>query len=205
MKHINDEQKLQQLLNQYRFNDIFGTTNLPFYLVSFEKGDDINHLLNPSQYLIFLLDSSSTIYHIRADGSKITLYSGNDQLSCLGDMEFANPAATQFSISIDKNCLAIVLPLSECRNKLENNPLFLRWLCYSLSRKLDDSGRGNVENISLENAILYHMKVNHNTLQHPGIVAEQLYCSRRQLQRILSTMVKDGILIKKAKGLYHLK
>ena len=205
MKHINDEQKLQQLLTQYNFKDIFGTTDMPFVLVSFEKGDDINHLLNPFHYLIFLLHSTSTIYHIQPDGTKITLYSGNDKLSCLGDMEFANPHVTQYEISIDKDCMAIALPLHTCRQELENNPRFLRWLCHSLSSKLNDSGRGNVENISLENAVLYHMKNNHNTLLHPGIVAEQLHCSRRQLQRILSKMVKDGILTKESKGLYHLK
>lgn len=205
MKHINDEQKLKQLLTQYNFNAIFGTTNLPFYLVHFEKGDDINHLLNPSQYLIFLLQSASTIYHIRPDGLKITLYSGNDRLCCLGDMEFANPEAVQYAISIDKDCLAIVLSLDTCRSNLENNPQFLRWLSYSLSCKLNESGRGNVENISLENAILYHMKINHNTLQHPGIVAEQLHCSRRQLQRLLSRMVKEGRLLKETKGVYHVK
>lgn len=120
-------------------------------------------------------------------------------------MEFANHAVTQYEISIDNNCEAIVLPLHTCRSKLENNPVFLRWLCHSLSTKLNDSGRGNVENISLENAVLYYLKNNRNTLCHPGIVAEQLHCSRRQLQRILSAMVKNSILIKQAKGLYRLK
>ena len=205
MKHINDDKKLQQLLTQYDFQSIFGTTNLPFFLVYFEKGDDINHLLNPSKYLIFLLQSTSAIYHIRADGTKITLFRGNDRLSCLGDMEFTNPTATQYEISIEKECLAIVLSLDTCRKDLENNTQFLRWLCYSLSSKLNDSGRGNVENITLENAVLYHMKNHHNTLQHPGIVAEQLHCSRRQLQRILNKLINEEKITKVRKGLYTSK
>lgn len=204
MKHLDGGTKLQNILNNYGFKDIFGTLDLPFFLVEFDKGDVVNDLMNPSENLIFLLNGSASIYHVRRDGTLIALYSSRTTMSCLGDLEFAKPDSTQFQVEITSETAAVVLPLASCRSKLESDTTFLRWLLRSLADKLDASGIGNIESTSLESAVLYYMRRHEGLLRKPGQAAALLHCSRRQLQRILASFQKKGIVVRTARGCYQL-
>lgn len=203
MKRIADQKKLQNILLHYGFQDIFGTLDLPFFLVEFERGDSVNSLLNPHDHLIFLLSGAASIYHVRSDGTTTVLYSSRNHFSCLGDMEFAKADSTQFETEITSDAMAVVLPLHTCRESLTANSTFLLWLLRSLAEKLDASGIGNVESISLDRAVLYFMRTHGGWLRKPGIAAGLLHCSRRQLQRILSRLQADGMIEKTGRGCYR--
>ena len=116
-----------------------------------------------------------------------------------------NPNPTLF-IEAQSQVICLSIPFAQNREILDQDPVFLRVLIRSLADKLSLSSTLDAISISLHEKVLVYLQqispdhritsVNHTMTM--------LHCSRRQLQRVLSDLCRQGILIKEGRGQYIL-
>ena len=203
MKILNDPERLSGYIRRYRIDTFFSSPDLPFSLYVFEKGEFLNNLIDPRDYLCFPVSGMYMIMNIREDGSMSGIYSGS-RFTCFGDIEFARDVTSPFLIEILKRTFCVVLPLKDVRSQLENDPVFLRYLLSSAAQKLEQITLSMTEPKDLKERLLHyiHTQCDNGVLAGVGITAAALQCSRRQLQRLLKELCDEGILHRAAKGRY---
>ena len=205
MELIRNRKMLESLLERHRITSFFRNSDLPFALYQFEKGEYLDSELDPSQHLIFPVSGTLRILHIRPDGTQDQIASGK-QFTCLGDMEFASGKITPYLVEIMSPCMCIVLPLRGIRGRLENDPVFLRFLLGQLAEKIDVSTASKALPRSLTERLDFYIRTQcqDNTLKGVEKAASALACSKRQLLRILKQLCKEGKMVKTGHGSYKL-
>lgn len=204
MKQIRTKKTLSDILKTYAMEQILSYTNLPFSLVRFGKSEEVIHQVDPGHHVILLLYGTMEIVSIHENGS---LHKVSDISSggILGDMEFALGEIQQYTVTAAEECLCLVIPVDECREKLEQDPLFLMAMLRSVAMKLHASSLAQSEPEDLRERLYWLLQHSWNgTLHGVGRSGEQLHCSRRQLQRILREECEKGKLKKTGKGTYIL-
>ena len=203
MKILNDPDRLSAYIRKYHINSFFSSSGLPFALYMFEKGEFLNNLIDPRDYLCFPVSGTYMIMNIRDDGSMSGIYSGS-RFTCFGDIEFARNVTSPFLIEVLRRTICVVLPLRDVRSQLENDPVFLRFLLSSAALKLEQITLSMTEPKDLTERLLHYIdsQCDNGVLSGVGIAAAALQCSRRQLQRILKQLCDEGILCRSAKGRY---
>ena len=206
MKKIKDRKKLQIWLDRYDILSHFSDPDLPFELVCFDAHEIINNLCEASENLLFFVSGKLTIRNIRDDGT-VYLISETTQFIMLGDVEYADMQMTPHIVEAAAPSLMIVLPLKgEIREKLDHDPVFLRYLLSSVAGKFIEFSSSVIEPKTLRERLLFHLE---NTAQDCMIrsvvnTSDTLQCSRRQLLRILKQLCEEGIIEKTGKGTYRL-
>ena len=203
MKTVNNPEKLEEV---WQSLSSFFTSRPPVMrLFAFEKEE----LLNPpdeklNQFLI-VIEGNIIIYSLLQDGSMRHL-SIQGPGTLLGDIEYSgNPNPTLF-IEAQSQVICLSIPFAQNREILDQDPVFLRVLIRSLADKLSLSSTLDAISVSLYDKVLVYLQqiqpdhritsVNH--------AMTMLHCSRRQLQRVLSVLCRQGILIKEGRGQYLL-
>lgn len=206
MKIIKDEKRIDTAVHTYGIHRFFGDPDLPFEMVQFDKGEYLNNLLDPSQYISFIISGTIRILNIRDDGSMYEIASGSG-FTCLGDLEFASGDVSPYLVEAVRKTVCIVVPLKECRKKLENDPVFLRYILRSVAQKLHAATAMAAGPKTLEEKVLYFMEneCENQTLKGVEKASYALSCSKRQLLRILKRLSEEGKVIKTAKGAYLLR
>lgn len=206
MKRIKNQQRLNALLEKNHIPQYFKDPDLPFQLWRFEKGEYLNNALDPLEYISFVIYGTIRIIHIRDNGSMYEVTSGSG-FTILGDHEFGLHRLSPYLVETLSDVLCISLPLVHCREKLENDPVFLRHLLKSMAEKITMLSGDLSEPSNLRERVLRYMK-----LQCPGMVlsgvekvAHALGCSKRQLLRILRQLCEESIVTKTGKGKYQLE
>lgn len=197
------ERKVKQLKDRNCIPDSV-EKDLPFYQAEFDKKEEIIHQISPSRNLLFLFDGSVRISSIHADGSyyPVAVLTGSE---VLGDLEFFLPGVHEYTVEALTPVKFAVLPLHGIRKKLQKDPDILTFLARSLALKMESSSMDHSEPADLREKLLYYLNEKWDgKLKGTGRCADALHCSRRQLQRVLSELVRDGILIKTGKGAYEL-
>lgn len=205
MKKINDRNLIRKLLTQNHLTSHFTTTDLPFLLFSYEKGELITAPFEPLSHLLFVTEGTIQIYSISEDGKKSPIALA-DTRTLLGDLEFCQKVGEPFFVEAVTNVLCLALPMSACREMLSEDTKFLRYLADSLANKLASSAHLDIRTQTVEKRLLFFMKQvwPNGTLNGIENAAVQLRCSRRQLQRCLRKLCGKGIIIKKQKGEYQI-
>lgn len=205
VKRIKDEKKILDLIRTHGIHKFFTDPKLPFELYQFEKGEYMNNLLEPDQYISFVTSGTIRILNIRDDGSLYEIASGSG-FSCIGDLEFGSGNISPYLVEVVRRTYCIVLPLKECRKKLENDPVFLRYVLKSITQKLHDATAMAAGPKTLEEKVLFYMEheCEEQTLKGVEKASYALSCSRRQLLRILKRFCEEEKVIKTGKGTYVL-
>ncbi|MDO5109420.1 MAG: cyclic nucleotide-binding domain-containing protein, partial [Erysipelotrichaceae bacterium] len=83
---------------------------IEFELYEFSKGEVINNLLDPLDYLLFTVSGVIRVYNIRDSGTMALLAEG-ESFTVLGDVEFASgePSAYIVEAGTRVNCIAVNL------------------------------------------------------------------------------------------------
>jgi len=204
MKKIDDHKRLHGYITLHHMNDLFSMPDVPFELYALDKGEFINHVLDPNEHMNFLVDGKIRIYNLRDDNSLYQISRWNGFM-CLSDMEFVRMTHKEYMVECQSPCEVVSIPLNRIRGLLENDPVFLRFLLLSLGKKLASMSESLAETGDLRSRVLYAMTYEMNgTLSGVGHAAEGLKCSRRQLQRLLKELCDEGIIVKIKKGTYAL-
>ncbi|MCR4950576.1 MAG: hypothetical protein K6A40_04545 [Solobacterium sp.] len=205
MKKINDPEKLKHLIRINRIDTYFQDADLPFELYVFDRGEFLNNELDPFDYFSFVVSGTIRILNIRDDGSSYQLASGSG-FSVLGDLEFGSGTLSPYLVEIVRKTYCVSLPLKKCRQKLENDPVFLRMILQSLSQKLEAVTAAAAVPKNLSERLIHYMQYEceDQTLKAVEKSAARLLCSKRQLLRILKQMCEEGRIKKTGKGTYVL-
>lgn len=206
MKRINDTNKLETYLEKHHIRDCFDTKNLPFFLVKYERGEMLVQPLQPLDSLLFVVSGTFSLYSVRQNGS-VFYMSSDDKFVLLGDMEFVNDQFTVFYAEAKTDVFVVCLSVSRNRAALNQDLRFLHYLLDSLAWKMHQAAVNETSFPNLEERLLHYLAFNcqNQTLTHIEHTAENLHCSRRQLQRILKKLVDEGRLSRDGKGIYRLK
>ena len=137
MKRIFDPALLDFYLQKYEIPSLFNTPDLAFSLYQFEKGERLD-ILNPEEYLSFLVNGSIEISANRADGTSYPI-GYLDSFTCIGDMEFCGKRDDTHQIEARTTALCIVLPLGTAKEFLLDDNRFLRYLLTSVTEALPGS------------------------------------------------------------------
>ena len=169
-----------------------------------EKGERLD-ILNPEEYLSFLVNGSIEISANRADGTSYPI-GYLDSFTCIGDMEFCGKRDDTHQIEARTTALCIVLPLGTAKEFLLDDNRFLRYLLTSVTEKLMLYSSSQSNFSTLEEAFLSYLSKRCPDQTFSGVekMAMQLHCSRRQLQRVLKKLLEEGQLVKLSKGSYRL-
>lgn len=205
MKRIKDEKKISRLLNEHHIRELFSSSDLPFELYAFEKGEFLNNELDPLHYITFVISGTIRILNIRDDGSLYQIASGSG-FSCLGDMEFGSGQISPYLVEALRKTLCLVLPLAECRRQLENDPVFLRFLLKNVTAKLSGMTAAAAGPKTLREKTLYYManECEDHTLSGVEKASCALACSKRQLLRILRSLCDENRIVRLGRGRYRL-
>lgn len=205
MRKINDAELLQSYIETYEIQTLFDTQDLTFCLYEYERGEVLNFIMDSTEHLLFLVDGEAQIYSVREDGSRYPLCYITP-LTLLGDMEFCGEHSLPFLVEATKKASCVELSLHSCRDRLLNDNTFLRYLLGSITRKNALTIRFDASFATLEERFLYYLSHDcENGIMHGvEVAATYLHCSRRQLQRILKQLTKQGRIEKCGKGIYRL-
>lgn len=204
MKRIKNEKKINALLEQHHIRDYFENSNLPFELYVFEKGEFLNNELDPVRYFTFVVSGSIRIIHIKDSGAMVEIASGNT-FTMLGDFEFGSGELSPYLVEVLDTAQCIVLPLDQCRNTLENDPVFLRHLLKSLADKINAMTADIAEQRSTREKIIHYFQYacRDHILHGVEKASHTIGCSKRQLLRILKDLCDEGSVIRISKGTYQ--
>ncbi len=205
MKKINDPKKLNYFLTKFKIPSFFLSPHLPFTLYTLERGEILNHQLDPAHYLIFTVSGTLRISYIREDGSSSDITTGSS-FSCLGDVEFASGTSSPYIIEVVRRTTCVALYIDPIKDSLQNDPVFLNYLLKSVSEKLNRATAMSVEPKDLRERLLHYIRTECVNHQLTGVekTAGILHCSKRQLLRHLKTLCEQKVLIHTGKGEYTL-
>jgi CRP/FNR family transcriptional regulator, putaive post-exponential-phase nitrogen-starvation regulator len=154
-----------------------------------------------TKYLEFIVKGRVGVYSISESGQQ-KYVADSHGFTFLGDMEYALNKEPMFFAQCHTKVISLCLPLEENRSRLDQDIKFLQFVVHSLAKKVNSFSSQDIFLNTVEEKILDYSK--NNEIKNIGLLANNLHCSRRQLQRTLSQLCKDGILRKKQKGVYCL-
>lgn len=205
MERLNQPAALQNALKKNGILEMFDTPNLDFRLLRFRKGE---YLASPEiepEYLLFLIRGSVQIYNLMEDSSLAPVGVQNPG-AILGDIEFITNQPTLFFVEAKTEVTCVGLSISAYRAVFRQDVRFLNTLLDSVCHKLKSISMMDVNNRTLRERLLYYL----SSLSPDGCIHSvneivmQLRCSRRQMQRVLSELCEEGILVRNGKGRYRL-
>lgn len=202
MYQINNQKRIEGYVKKYHMHAF--ADGYDFECYQLDPEEILNEKLNPRQYLLFLVSGTAEISSVRKDGSlfEITLVSS---FTCFGDMEFANTAMHQHEIKMITECEFLAVDLIKYKQKILKDPAFLYFLLQSISEKMEMISNVNLETTNVESKVLYYLEHQSVNQEIHGVekTAQELSCSRRQLERVLKKLCEEKILVKVKKGVYR--
>lgn len=209
METIKNARRLKRLLYEYDFPEYFSNfeTYLPnFELVQFYKNDFIYRTPYDRQYLFFFLSGKLKVCTNLSNGKSL-LVCFYTSFEILGDLELFKADLSTNTIQAMETCLCIGLNITDIREQLFQDTLFLQFISKSLALKLSRSTANNSINIlyPVENKLASYIYLVSDKMDIAGKqvllfsenltpVAELLGTSYRHLLRVLRSFTDKGIL-----------
>jgi CRP/FNR family putative post-exponential-phase nitrogen-starvation transcriptional regulator len=204
MEYINNEKLLKKYLEQEKISEKFGSRELPFRLVRFEKGELLTSSGKRLDNLLFIARGDVRIYGISDDG-RMSSVTAVGEHAMLGDAEFSRGKPSLFMTEALSEVICIAINIRDNLSALLEDACFLRFLNATLADKLEAFSRMEISMPTLEEKLLFYLKEVNPRHEVPGVerCTAELHCSRRQLQRVLKKLCDSGELIKTSKGHYR--
>jgi len=206
MKKINDLQKLNFYIKQYNIDEIFSSDMTEYMeLHLFNKDEHIYRSGDPITYFYFLIDGKLKIYTLLENGKSLLLRFYKP-LSLIGDIEISYNNIIDCHVEVIKQALCIGISIDNINKYAFNDPIFLRYLCKSLSQKLIIGSVSNSINLlyPLENRLASYLlsisssnEINSiSTIKTTNLthIAELLGTSYRHLLRVINKLCALNII-----------
>ena len=205
MKPIKDPVLLADIVREMEIESKLDLEKVKMGLCKAQKGELLSGPHIRQKYIYILATGIVEIYGIGFDGRKIPVNLIN-RGSVIGDVEFCSKRNSNLFAEVKKEAICVYIPIEECREVLENDIRFLRWILSSISQKvyLTRVSEGTV--ISVEEKLLAYMREECEDCTLKGVehAALRLRCSRRQLQRVLQKLSDERVIKKTGRGIYQL-
>jgi len=204
LRELTDQKLVGELLQKHNILSYFETDGLEFLLFQYEKGEILNNIRNPSDYLQFVIEGTVEIYYQREKGSRFS-FGRTAGMALLGDMEFATGAPSALLMEAKDTVLSLALPLEPFRKVLWEDRVFLRFLLKSVANTLAEfsqieSNYGTAE----EKLLAYIEQLPGQTIYSVEAGARAIHCSLRHTHRGLAALLEKGRIERVEKGKYRL-
>lgn len=205
MKRIGDTEKIRQWIEESGIRQYFDTPDLKFEAYSYEKGELIASPQMKLDRLLFLVEGVVLVYGILPDGRLLPVDHA-EKYAMFGDIEYTSDGESSFYCEAATDLICLSLKVSMYRDKLDHDLAFLHTLLCSYRDKIILSTHLDVCTASLEERVLAFMRNISPNGELSGMEASamKLRCSRRQLQRVVDKLCREGTLRKTGRGTYRL-
>ena len=205
MKKSYDKTLIEAYLKKTDYETVLQGLQETLFVMWYKKGELVTSPLNHTDLFQIIVEGTIHIYYIRGDGSVYSLANGQ-QGYLLGDMALFQRESESVYAQANDDLTCLALPISENREMLLNNYLFLQLLCRSLTQKIETITKLDAAPATLKQRLLTYMQYKCENGRLAGVekAAFHLNCSSRQLQRLLNQYEAEGIVKKVGKGVYQM-
>jgi len=204
LRELTDRKLVEELLQKHDIRSYFETDGLEFLLFQYEKGEILNNIRNPYDYLQFVIEGTVEIYSQREDGSRFS-FGRTAGMSLLGDMEFAIGESVSLFLEARDTVLSLALPVEPFREALWEDRVFLRFLLKSVANSFADFSRIEANYGTVEERLLaYIEQLPGQTVYSVEAGARAIHCSLRQMHRGLASLLEKKQIERVEKGKYRL-
>lgn len=205
MKELRDPELLKGYLEKFHIPSLFDTRELPFRLYEYAPGEMINIVHPMEQTMKFFVEGVFDHYTLLEDGTPY-LIAHCDGFGFMGDLAFCRRQPQNRYQEVIETVRAVELPLESLRLVLEQDNRFLRFLLDTMAQRMTQSLYVRVSENSARQALLAHLRwaCPDHAITNVGDTAYRLNFSRRQLQRVLRDLTREGVLEKTGKGCYRM-
>lgn len=200
-----DDSVKQNLIDKYRFADLFGTDVVKHAeLFQFDPREFIVENLVRPDFLYYMVSGKVKLYDALANG-KLALVDFFTPPCFIGEMELLDPDSEPFSVQVIETCYCLAIPVPAYSAQLLSDTVFLKHVCLYLAHKnaknikTASKNQGFTLSQRLAAFILLTMHDGHYDEKHTQ-VAEYLGVSYRHLLYVIAEFVKLGYLKKGQHG-----
>lgn len=207
VRELKDPALLEKYLEKFRIRSLFDTEELPFRLVEYAQGEQINLLHPPEQFLKFLVEGTLCIYSINGEGDRY-VYGRIDRPCMIGEMEFCGKRYESHWHEAVTRLRCIELYVEPLRERLWQDNRFLRLMLNVFAEeRYRSTVHGRDEDYACRDKLLNYLRhaAPNHTLTGVEQAAERFHCSSRQLLRELKVLTESGQVEKLGRGKYRLR
>lgn len=204
MVKVQDRQHIERLKKTYPVRHYFSRELCPYHYRIYEKNEFIQTPDSSGHTLSIILSGLVHIYSISSSGQKSPIATvGNNRT--IGEIELCGQYVP-FYAETARRTECLVLSITDCRQYLSDDPVFLRFLIHILAEKLTFGSNINYSTEDMNERVLYYLRSQpEHRIDHVEEATYGLRCSRSSLQRSLVQLCKEGKIEKTGKGSYRLK
>jgi CRP-like cAMP-binding protein len=208
MENASDKQLLY-FINKFNISSVF-QNNITEYmkLDKFNKGEHILRANQKLEFLYFMVEGKAKVFTLLKNGKSLLLRFYNPFV-VIGDVEFIDGTPVTCNVEAISPVTCIGVPLEVLQKSATNDPVFLKFICKSLSEKLAKNSVSSSINLlyPLENRLASYIlaiaEENRSSSSFNGIytdklteMADLLGTSYRHLIRIINKLTLEGIIEK---------
>ncbi len=203
MNTINDKKQMERWLKKSGIMNHFSICKPVFMLFHYSPGEFLTNPFSPSKYLQFVVDGKLLLYNMPDESSTVMLQSDYNEIFILGDMELLDTQFVPFFVEARTDVYTLAVYIAQYREKLLNDPVFLRHICRSLASKLNGAVMAAAKEPLRKKMVrsLQYSQIG-DTVTEITHLANTLDVSKRQLLRVLKDFCEDGFLEHTGRGVY---
>ena len=204
MNTIHNHKLYDQYIESRRIRAMFSGELPRFLLLHYAPGELLTNPFSPSGYLQLVVDGGLLLYDMPDESSTVSIQTDFHQVNILGDMELLGVQFTSLFVEAKTDVYALALYLEQNRQRLLEDPAFLRFLCVSMAEKLNGAVRASSQ-MTLRQKVGRSLRYAEPGQRICGIaaIAGSLNVSSRQLMRVLKEFCDLGVLEHEKKGTYQ--
>lgn len=194
-----------QYIDLYNIQSYFSFPIKPYIQVhQFKRGEFIYKEGSIPEYLYLLVEGKAKLY-ITHENGKVSLLNFIEAPSFVGELELLNAEKYSIGVQTSTKVICFAIPMHSCKEKLLEDPVFLRHLSIFLSKKTHLLSYKSVQTqiYPLENRlasfILMSAENDFYKEKHTE-VSEYLGVSYRHLLHVLSHFCKANLIKKHERG-----
>ena len=143
METIHNHKLYDQYIESRRIRAMFSGELPRFLLLHYAPGELLTTPFSPSGYLQLVVDGGLLLYDMPDESSTVSIQTDFHRVNILGDMELLGVPFTSLFVEAKTDVYALALFLEQNRQRLLEDPAFLRCLCVSMAEKLNGAVRAN--------------------------------------------------------------
>lgn len=196
--------EISDALDALKLTAAFDCGGLAFCLCRFARGELLSSPLRKQSDLLFLVSGKVQFYALREDGQMLPVNLGLPG-TVIGDVEFAGQGSTVLYAQALTDTVCLALNLEKNREGLNENVSFLHFMLKSLCSKVYLVNPQEQVAVSVEEKLRLYLQVHSGeTLSGISELAKSFGCSRRQLERMIGKLTRQGLLRPVRKGRYEI-
>ena len=204
METLNDRSRLERYAKQLQIDSCFAGERPSLLLLHYAPGDLLTTPFSPSKYLHFVAEGELTLYDMPDENQSVMLQTSYSAIKLLGEMELMNTSFEPFFVEAHSDVYTLAIHLDRYREQLLNDPVFLRFVCSTLSGKLAGAVHATMRQ-TLKERIAASLRYAEpgQTFGNIASLSSRLGVSNRQFLRVLKEFCEEGVLVHEKKGLYR--